>query len=206
MSETSAPDGTPRGDHASPDPASGGRLPGLPALPAHLWWIALIQGLAAIVYGILAFTWPFATGAVLVMFFAAFALVTGVSTLIHAFGRRGASRWWLEALSGVAGIVVGIMAILWPGLTMVTLLYFVAAWAVVSGAFEIGAAVDSKLPGGARWMLGIGGAVSVLFGLLLLIMNPAEGILALVWLIGIHALVFGVCAVIRALQIRKAAA
>lgn len=189
---------------ASAEGSEGGRLPGPPTLPPHLWWVVLIQGLAAIVYGILAFTWPFATGEVLVLFFAAFALVSGGSALIDAFGRRAEKRWWLEALSGLAGIVVGILSILWPGLTMVTLLYFVAAWAVISGAFEIGAAVDSKLAGSVRWMLGIGGAVSVLFGLLLLLMNPAEGIIVLVWLIGIHALVFGVCAVIRAIQMRRA--
>lgn len=190
----------------SASPAPPDRLPGPPALPRHLWWFVLIQGLAAIAYGIVAFTWPFATGEVLVLFFAAFAVVTGISALIDAFGRRGEKRWWLEALSGIAGVAVGVLSVLWPGLTMVTLLYFVAAWAVVSGAFEIGAAVDSKLPGGVRWMLGIGGAVSVLFGLLLLVMNPAQGIIALVWLIGVHAVIFGVCAVIRALQLRRVGA
>ena len=100
--------------------------PMLPTL-ARYWWLILLRGIAAIIFGVLAFVWPGITLVTLVLFWGAFALVDGVLALAHAImGGNMGSRWWL-ALVGVAGIAAGMLTFMLPGVTALVLLLFIAA-------------------------------------------------------------------------------
>jgi len=155
------------------------------------WWLFLIRGIAAIAFGVLAFMWPGLTLATLVLLYGAFALVDGVAAVIAAIrGGVPAPRWWL-ALVGLCGIIVGVLTFAWPGITALVLLVFIAAWAIVMGLFEIVGAIRLRKEIDNEWMLILGGAVSVLFGILLLV-QPGAGALALVWIIAFYAILFGI--------------
>ena len=155
------------------------------------WWLFLIRGIAAIAFGVLAFMWPGLTLATLVLLYGAFALVDGVAAVIAAIrGGVPAPRWWL-ALVGLCGIIVGVLTFAWPGITALVLLIFIAAWAIVMGLFEIVGAIRLRKEIDNEWMLILGGAVSVLFGILLLV-RPGAGALAVVWIIAFYAILFGI--------------
>ena len=178
-----------------------GQPPLLPAL-AQNWWLVLLRGIAAIVFGLLAFAWPGLTLVTLVLFYGAFALVDGVCAVIAAIkGGTPAPRWWL-ALVGIAGIVAGLLTFVWPGVTALVLLFFIAGWAIAVGVFEIVGAIRLRKEIDNEWLLIAGGALSVLFGVAVIAV-PGAGALALVWLIGIYAIVYGVILVMFALRLRK---
>lgn len=177
---------------------------GAPILPmlARYWWLILLRGIAAIIFGVLAFIWPGITLVTLILFWGAFTLVDGVLALVHAFmGGNIGSRWWL-ALIGVAGIAAGILTFLWPGVTALVLLVFIAAWAIILGVFQIMGAIKLRKEIDNEWTLILGGIVSVLFGLIILV-APGAGALGLVWAIAAWAIVFGVLMVMAALKLKK---
>ena len=167
------------------------------------WWLFLIRGVAAIIFGVLAFVWPGVTLIVLVLFFGAFALVDGIASLIAAITGRGATgpRWWL-AIVGLAGIAAGLLTFFWPGLTALVLLFFIAGWAIAAGVFQIIGAIQLRKEIDNEWLLILSGVVSVLFGLALLFL-PGPGLLALVWLIAIDAIIFGVLVTAFAFRLRR---
>lgn len=179
-------------------------IPPLSALLARNWWVLLLRGIAAILFGVLAFVWPGVTLAVLVLLWGAFALVDGVLALISAIRGGGAgARWWL-ALVGLAGIVAGIATFVYPGLTSLVLLFVIAFWAIVAGVFEIVGAVMLRKEIENEWTLILAGALSVIFGVILL-MQPAAGALALIWMIAGYAILFGILNVIFAWRLRRLA-
>src|SRR6266568_4732195 len=98
------------------------------------WWIMTVRGVVSILFGIMAFAWPGLTAIVLVLLFGAYALVDGITAVIHAFQMRSmTSNWWVLLVEGIAGVLFGILALVWPGVTAITLLYIVAAWAIITG-------------------------------------------------------------------------
>jgi len=183
---------------------TGAGQPVLPVLSRN-WWALALRGLAAIVFGILAFVWPGITLFVLIIFFGAYMLVDGVFAIVAAVRVAGeAARWWLLLVEGILGVLAGIVAFVWPGLTALALLYFVAAWAIVTGIFEIVGAIRLRREIEGEWALILGGALSVLFGVLLVAVGPGVGLLSLVWLIGVYAVAFGVLLLILAFRVRNA--
>lgn len=158
-------------------------------LPRH-WWLVALRGLAAIVFGILAFVWPGITLQVLVLFFGAYAIVDGVLALYAAIRTRGQHRW-AAVLEGIVGIGAGVIAFLSPGITALALLIVIAVWAIVTGVMEVIAAVELRRVVTNEWFLILSGLLSVAFGILLLV-QPGAGALAIVWLIGFYAVIFGV--------------
>ncbi len=169
----------------------------------HYWWMILLRGILAILFGIAAFIWPGLTIEVLVLLFGAYALVDGIVAVIVGIQQYGATkRWWAVLLEGIAGIALGVLTLLWPGTTATVLLYFIAAWAIVTGVLEIAAAIGLRKVIQGEWMMILAGAASVLFGVLL-ILQPAAGAVAIVWLIGAYAIVFGVLLSGLALQLRR---
>ena len=123
------------------------------------------------------------------------------SPVQQRFGRRAIASALRYLLEGIAGIAIGIISIIWPGITALALLYFIAAWAIITGIFEIMAAVELRQEITNEWFLAISGALSVVFGLLLLLL-PGAGALAVIWLIGAYALLFGVLLIVLAFQLR----
>ena len=162
-------------------------------LVSRHWWVFAIRGIAAIVFGNLAFIWPLTTLAVLVFLFGAYVLVDGVALLV-ALARGDAlarSHAWAVGIMGVLGIVAGIVTFAWPGPTALSLLYLVAFWAITMGTFQVVAAVALRRElDGELWMA-LGGVLSIVFGALLVVF-PGEGLFSLVWLGGIWSGVFGV--------------
>ncbi len=167
------------------------------------WWLILIRGIAALVFGLLALFWPGITLVTLVLFYGAFALVDGVFALGAAFvGRVSATpRWWL-AIVGLLGIAAGLLTFAWPGITALVLLFFIAGWSIAIGAFQIVGALRLRKEIDNEWLLILSGALSVLFGLALFFW-PGAGALALVWLIALYAIVFGVLIIAFAFRLRR---
>jgi uncharacterized membrane protein HdeD (DUF308 family) len=166
------------------------------------WWLVVLRGIAAIIFGILAFVWPGITLLVLVLFWGAFALIDGVLSLAAAImGGNPAPRWWL-AIVGVAGIVAGALTFLIPGLAALVLVTFIAAWAIVLGVMEIYGAIKLRKEIEGEWFLILSGVLSVVFGLVLL-WRPGIGALALVWVIGAYAIILGIIYVAFGLKLRK---
>ena len=170
---------------------------------ADRWWLLLLRGIAAILFGVLAFIWPGLTLVTLVLMFGAFALVDGAIMLGAAFS--GAAKpmpsWWL-VLVGLLGIAAGIVTFLWPGMSAILLIMFIGAWAVAHGIFEIIGAIQLRKEIENEWALILGGIISVIFGIIVLI-APGAGALALVWWIAIYSIVFGVMFVAFALRLRR---
>ncbi|MBR1296635.1 HdeD family acid-resistance protein [Bradyrhizobium sp. AUGA SZCCT0042] len=169
---------------------------------AKNWWLLLLRGIAAIIFGLLAFAWPGLTLVTLILFYGAFALVDGAFAVVAAItGGAPGSRWWL-AIIGLLGIVAGLVTFMMPGLTAVVLLYFIAGWAIATGVLQIIGAVKLRKEIDNEWLLILGGIISVLFGVSMML-APGAGALALVWVIGAYSVVIGTIFVALALRLRK---
>jgi uncharacterized membrane protein HdeD (DUF308 family) len=170
---------------------------------AQNWWAVAIRGLAAIIFGILALIWPGITLTVLVLFWGAYALVDGVFAIITMLTHHteGNPRWLL-LLEGLAGIVAGILTFIYPNITALVLLYLIAAWAVVTGVLEIIAAIRLRREITNEWLLALSGIASVIFGIVIALF-PQAGALAVVWLIGTYAIVFGFLLLFLAFRLRS---
>lgn len=171
---------------------------------ARKWWLMLIRGIAAIVFGVLTFVWPVLTLFTLVLLYGAFALIDGVLSLAAAFTSGGTGRRWWLAIAGVLGVVVGVLTLAWPDISTLALLYLIAAWAVFSGVLMIAGSFDVRRAAGKEWLLLANGLLSLAFGLLLAAF-PASGALGLVFVIGAFAVVYGVLLTGFALRLRKMA-
>ncbi|MGH3146010.1 MAG: HdeD family acid-resistance protein [Rubrobacter sp.] len=173
----------------------------LPAVSGH-WWALALRGAIAILFGLAALLRPGIALEALILLFGAYAFVDGVFAIVGTFGQaRGDTPRWLLFVEGLAGILAGVIAFILPGLTAVVLLYLIAAWAIITGVSEIAMAIRLRQEIRGEWALILGGALSILFGVLLAVL-PAVGVLSLVWLIGVYAVAFGILMVITAFQVR----
>lgn len=167
------------------------------------WWALVLRGLAAIGFGVLAFLWPHITLTALVFLWGAYALVDGVLAIAAGVKSHGENkRWWVLLLEGILGVAAGVIAFVIPGITALVLLIVIAAWAMVTGVFEIAAAIQLRKFIKGEWLLALAGVASVLFGFALLL-NPGAGAIALVWLIGAYAIVFGVLLIALGLRLHS---
>ncbi|WP_326824821.1 HdeD family acid-resistance protein [Streptosporangium sp. NBC_01756] len=165
---------------------------------SRTWWVHLVRGGCAILFGLLAVFWPAITVLALVIVFGAYAILNGVFAI---FGSgRSASRTWM-IVYGVLSVLAGILAFVWPGMTALALLFVIASWAVVTGIVEIVAAIRLRKEMTGEWMFIVSGVLSVLFGILLFVW-PASGALAVVWLIATMAIVYGVALVVLAFRVK----
>lgn len=169
---------------------------------ARWWWAFILRGVLAIAFGVLAFLAPLWGLAILVALFGAWALVDGVTSLWTGIRTRNVDRnWWLEIVEGVVSILAGIIAIvLWEFAAQI-LLYIIAAWAIVTGVFQIWAAIRLREKIRGEFWLGLAGAASILFGILLFLF-PAAGVLTVVWLIGSGAIAIGLFLVVLGWRLR----
>lgn len=175
-------------------------------LVSKYWWVFVLRGVAALVFGLLAFAQPGITIATLVLFFGAYALVDGVFSVVAAVGGRGhGEHGVLLLLEGLLGIAVGILTWRAPAVTELALIVYVAAWALVTGALEVVAAVRLRKEIEGEFWLGLGGLLSMLLGLAIL-WNPGAGALGLAWLVGTYAVAFGVALIMLGFGARRARA
>ena len=154
------------------------------------WWLLVLRGACAILFGMLAFTWPGMTLGALILLFGAYALADGILAFVAAFSNSTGTPWWLLALEGLLSIAIASVTFLFPGITAIVLLFIMAMWAIVTGVFEIAAAIQlRRVIDGEVW-LGLAGVASIVFGVALLA-RPGVGALAVVWIIGAYSVMFG---------------
>jgi uncharacterized membrane protein HdeD (DUF308 family) len=166
------------------------------------WWAVVLRGLAGVLLGIITFIAPTISLTALVLVFGAYAFADGILAIATSLRSRGTDRWWVMLIEGIVGIAAGLVTLIWPGITALTLLFVIAAWALITGVFEIVAAVRLRKVMKGEWMLALSGVLSIVFGVLLLIF-PGAGALAVILWIGAYALVFGALFVALGLKLRS---
>jgi uncharacterized membrane protein HdeD (DUF308 family) len=172
------------------------------ALKRH-WWVPVLRGIAAIVFGIIAFAYPGLTIAVLVLLFGAWVLVDGVFRVVGAIGHRATDPdWTWQLFIGILGIIIGFLTFHAPAVTALALVIYIAAWALMIGATEIVVAIKLRREIKGELFLILMGLLSILFAIILL-WNPLPGALALVWLIASYAIVFGILGIIFGFRLRS---
>lgn len=180
-----------------------GRLGGdAQALCKRTWWVFLIGGLAAVIFGVLAFRRPVEAFMIVSLFFAASVLVDGVFNVIGAVQQRDKDGWWIMLLIGALGMLVGGYALLNPPISMMAFLYLVALQAILLGVFLVMLGYKVRAITQREWILYLAGGLSVLFGILA-IANPLAGSLSVITLIAAWALVTGVLKIIFAFKVKS---
>lgn len=168
---------------------------------AQNWWAIGIRGVLGILFGLVALALPGATMLSLVLLFGAYAFVDGAFGIVSGVKAAGRNdRWGVLVLEGLANIAFAAVAVLWPGITVVSFVLLVAFWAIVTGILELAAAFRLQLGHGRGWLI-FGGLASVIYGALL-IFAPMFGAVVLTWWLGAYALIFGVSLVVLAFKLR----
>jgi uncharacterized membrane protein HdeD (DUF308 family) len=167
------------------------------------WWLLTLRGIAGIIFGILALVVPGITLFALVLLYGAYAFADGVFALAAAIRKRQHARWGALALQGLLGIAVGILTLVWPGITAIALLAVIAAWAFLTGFMEIAAAIRLRKEMKGEWVMILSGIASVVAGIIL-VARPGIGALAVVTVIGIYAIVGGALMLWLSLKARSA--
>lgn len=172
-------------------------------LYSRAWWMLLIRGILLVLFGVLAATWPGLALVTMVLLFGIFALAHGVISVVGSvMHRRENQDWWLVLIDGIVSLVIGALALGWPGVTAIVLVYFIAAWALIMGILYIYGAIKLRKVIQGEWLLIISGIISVIFGIFVFA-RPLAGALAVAWLIGVYAIVFGALGILLSLRIRS---
>jgi uncharacterized membrane protein HdeD (DUF308 family) len=160
-------------------------------LLGHAWWMLALRGAAGVLFSLLALLWPGLTLLLLVAMFAAYALVGGIASVVAAIQNRSArTDWCVPLVLGLCSVAAGVIAMLLPGITALLLIAVMGVNAVVTGVFDLIAAVRLRKRGRNEPLLFFIGILSVVFGIVVLL-YPGAGALALVWMIGTYALITG---------------
>jgi uncharacterized membrane protein HdeD (DUF308 family) len=165
---------------------------------AKNWWVLLIRGVLAVLFAVMALMLPGLTLVMLVLLYGIYAFADGLAALWVG----GRARAWWFVLLGLIGVIAGVFTFIYPGITAVALLYLIAAWAIVRGVFEIMTAIQLRKEISNEWLLIIAGILSIIFGGAL-VTNPASGALAVVWIIGTYAFIFGLMMIVLAFRLRR---
>lgn len=174
----------------------------MPRQQSERWWAVTLNGVVALIVGVVTLLWPGITLGALIVIFGIFTLADGVLGLgALLFGARRVGPWWLRLLGSLLSIAAGLIALLWPGITSLALLWLVAAWALAKGILQIVIAVRYREHLARTWLLVLAGAVSLILGIVY-VLFPGAGILSLVWLLGIFAIVYGGALIARGLLLR----
>ena len=171
---------------------------------ADYWWLVLLRGIAAVIFGLLALFMPAVAGLSLVFLWGAYTLADGIFSLwagIVGSAATTGSRWWL-AITGVLGIAAGLIAFFAPALTAGILLIFIAIWAIIVGVMAIIGAIQLRKEIEGEWLLILSGAIAIIFGILMFT-RPASAALAVVWMIATFAIIFGIDLVMLAFKLRS---
>jgi uncharacterized membrane protein HdeD (DUF308 family) len=170
---------------------------------ARNWWMLLVRGLAAIIFGVLAFMWPGATILAIGILFGAYAFVDGVFAILATLkAAEQHANWWPLLIEGIVGLAIAAITFWDIRVTLIALYLVIASWAFLTGILEIVAAIELRKHIGNEFWLILGGIASIVFALLL-VWHPLAGALTLVWLIGAYAIIFGVIMIALAFRLRS---
>jgi uncharacterized membrane protein HdeD (DUF308 family) len=164
--------------------------------------VIVVRAVLAVAFGLVALFWPGLTVLALAIAFGIYAILEGVASVIDAVRNRDRSRWWLGLLGGLASVVAGVLALIWPGITALVLAILVGIWAVVAGAAQIATAFRLREAGGRIWLLALAGVLSVIAGIVILVW-PAAGAIGLAVLLGVFAVVYGAALGALAVSLRS---
>jgi len=163
----------------------------------------LVRGIVGIVIGVVAFAWPGVTIAALVVIFGVYALIDGITNLILGVTRTSThGRSWAHALQGLVGIAAGVLTFIWPVVTAFALVVFIGAWAMVTGIFEVVAAIRLRKVIEGEWMLALSGVMSLVFGFLVFAF-PGAAAVGISWALGAYAAVAGVVLIVLGVRLRS---
>ncbi len=167
------------------------------------WWALLLRGIAAIILAIVTFAIPGITITFLVTLFGIYALIDGVLAILSTIRAvQGHRRWGSFLLEGIVGLLVGIYAIAVPVAAAAAFVTVLAFWALLTGVFEIVAAIRLRRHMKGEWLLILTGVLSILFGVLLLA-APVAGAVILVWYLAGYALIFGILLIALSFRVRR---
>ena len=170
---------------------------------ARIWKVMALNGVLAIAFSVVIVVWPSIGLSALIALFGAFALVSGVSTIVEAIREPVERRQQIGlVVQGLLGVAVGVVVFVWPDLSALGLLYAIAAWAIATGIVGIALAFELPLSGNRSLLLGLSGLLSIAFGVIMFA-EPGAGAIALLALIAAFALVTGVMQVVFALELRR---
>lgn len=166
------------------------------------WWALVLRGILAVLFGILVIVWPGLALTSLIYLVGAYMFVDGIFAIAGSLTQREHYQpWWLTLIEGIIGVIAGIIAFVYPGLTAFTLLYIIGFWAILTGVFEIAAAIRLRQVVRDEWLLLLSGVLSILFGLFVFFF-PGAGALAILSIIAAYAIIFGVMLVILGFRLR----
>lgn len=168
------------------------------------WWIVGLRGITTLLFGFGAILFPGLTLAILITMFGVYTIIDGLFTIVMGVwgGKDRATGWFTLLLEGLVRIAAGVVAIIWPELTSLTLVIIIATWAIITGIIEIIMAIRLRKEIEGEWMLGLGGFLSILLGVVLFA-RPGIGVVAGVSLIGFYAILFGALLIVFAIQMQK---
>jgi uncharacterized membrane protein HdeD (DUF308 family) len=169
-------------------------------LLARYWWALALRGAFAVLFGLLTLFIPGITLLALVLLFGVYALLDGIFDIISAI--RSPSHHWAFVLEGIVGIAVGILTLIWPGITGLVLLYLIGFWSIFTGVLEIVAGIRLRQVIANELLLILMGVLSLLFGLFIIIF-PGAGALAIAFWIAAYALLFGIMLIALAFRLRS---
>jgi len=172
-------------------------------LMAGRWWAVLLRGIVALGLGVVAFAWPGITIGALLLVIGVYVLLSGLSSLIMALQfRHETERWWPWLLRGVVELIIGAIIVRHPIVSGIAIAFWIGIWAVVVGILEIVASARMRRVFASDWSLGASGVISILLGIAL-IAFPGAGIVAVAWMIGFYAVLFGVFQVWLAIRLER---
>jgi len=152
------------------------------------WWIFMLRGVAAIIFGILVFLFPGLGLTFILAFLGAWMALDGIGSIYqavkggHPTGER--SRTWLW-IDGIISLLAAAVILFAPGVSAIGLLIVTAAWFLLSGGARLMLAFRLS-----SVLLGLLGALNIVIGAWML-MSPGPGLLAVIWMVGLEAIVMG---------------
>ena len=173
-----------------------------PSTESGNWWALAVRGIAAVLFGLAALIWPGLTLAVLIVLFGAYVLVDGGFAIVAGFRSADGTRRALLLAEGILGILAGLIALLWPGVAAIFLLYVVAFWAILGGLLRIVSAVLLRKKIENEWTMAASGVLSIVLGVILAVF-PGIGLLSYAWLIGVVSLAVGATLIALAFKVRS---
>jgi len=166
------------------------------------WWLLLLRGIFAVIFGITAFSWPGLTLAILVLMWGIYAGLDGLFSIFAAIkGGTPAPRWWL-ILVGLLGLGAAAVCIKNPGVAVAVIVMIIGWTSIIRGIFEIIGAIGLRKEIEGEWWLILSGLFSILLGVVF-VARPGAGALTMIWLIAAMAIVAGIAMILLSLRLRK---
>ena len=176
---------------------------GLSESLGRYWWLFVLRGVLAIVFGIIAWAWPGLTLATLIWLAGFWLVFDGGFAIGGAIAnRKQLESVWPHVLVGIAAIIGGVFIMAWPDFTAVWLIVTIGVFAIWAGLLEIIDAIRLRKIIDNEWSMGLLGVLNILFGLIM-VLFPGAGALSLIWLIGIYAILIGATEIVFGFKARS---